>query len=219
MSWYESYFSSRSLDHSFQDRKQKLLQNRMETNNDIDSDENVSKTFLEDLLQQVDRLKKAQRKVITPEEQYRTARKIDWDAINKKRKETGNTGEEMVVFLEQAYLRSIGKENLANRVEHCSKDQGDGLGYDIRSFFEDGREKYIEVKSTTGQLVSSFYLSRNEFSFLKEHSNDAFVYKIKISQGNDDEVFLRVFRSEEVVQSGEIIPIQYFVKMKQDSTD
>lgn len=42
--------------------------------------------------------------------------------------------------IEKKYLTSINREDLSQKVEHRSKNQGDGLGYDILSFFEDGRE-------------------------------------------------------------------------------
>ena len=90
-----------------------------------------------------------------------------------------------------------------------AQTKGDGLGYDILSFFVDGREKYIEVKSTTGALQSSFYLSKNELGFLGEHKDDAFLYRVSLQNGGAS---LRVFTAAEVEEQ-EIAPVQFLVKI------
>ena len=45
---------------------------------------------------------------------------------------------------------------------HTSVIQGDGAGYDIKSFDENGNIKYIEVKTTAGSLNTDFYMSPKE---------------------------------------------------------
>ncbi len=153
---------------------------------------------------------------LSPEKLYRSARKIDnWEEINKKRQLTGLKGEEIAVVLEQEYLESINRKDLANKVRHLSKDVGDGLGYDILSYFDNGREKYIEVKSTTSSLKSPFYISRNELGFLKEHANDYFVYRIVIPSNLLEEPTIATYTSQDVLDLNDIIPTQYMVKAKQ----
>ena len=39
---------------------------------------------------------------------------------------------------------------------------GDGVGYDIRSFEPSGEERLIEVKTTNGPATTDFFLSRTE---------------------------------------------------------
>jgi hypothetical protein len=153
-----------------------------------------------------------QKEVISPERLYRTARKVDnWEEINKKRKKTGNEGEEIVVAIEQDFFESIGRKDLAQKVRHVSAEDGDGLGYDVLSFFENGSEKYIEVKSTTASLNSPFYLSRNELGFLKEHSEDAVIYRVFVSE---DAPQMRSDSIVEVLEKNDLIPVQYMVKTK-----
>ena len=130
-----------------------------------------------------------------PEKTYRAPRKVDWSALNQKGAVTGMKGEDVALAIEQEYLRSVGRKDLADRVSNHAQRKGDGLGYDILSFFVDGREKYIEVKSTTGALKTSFYLSRNELGFLGEHKDDAFLYRISLQNGDAS---LRVFTAGEV---------------------
>ena len=144
-----------------------------------------------------------------PEKTYRAPRKVDWSALNQKGAVTGMKGEDVALAIEQEYLRSVGRKDLADRVSNHAQTKGDGLGYDILSFFVDGREKYIEVKSTTGALKTSFYLSRNELGFLGEHKEDAFLYRVSLQNGGAS---LRVFTATEVEEQ-EIAPVQFLVKI------
>lgn len=150
--------------------------------------------------------------ITPPENRYRVARKIDnWEEINIKRKLTGLKGEENVVALEQDFLDSIDRRDLSARVRHVSVEDGDGMGYDVLSFFDDGREKYIEVKSTTVSLGTPYYLSRNELAFLQEHPTDAYIYRILLSV---NEPRLKIESAIEVLNRNEIIPTQYQVREK-----
>ena len=79
------------------------------------------------------------------------------------------------------------------------------------SFFEDGREKFIEVKSTTTSLKSPFYLSRNELGFLNDHNEDYFLYRILVS---NDVPQIEIYSSPEVLEMNEILPVQYMVQAK-----
>ena len=144
-----------------------------------------------------------------PEKTYRAPRKVDWSALNQKGAVTGMKGEDVALGIEQEYLRSVGRKDLADRVSNHAQTKGDGLGYDILSFFADGREKYIEVKSTTGALKTSFYLSKNELGFLGEHKDDAFLYRVSLQNGGAS---LRVFTAAEVEEQ-EIAPVQFLVKI------
>ena len=71
--------------------------------------------------------------------------------------------------------RLIGEErpDLARKVRWVAQEDGDGAGYDIHSFEHDGRERLIEVKTTTGGRMTPFYLTRNEHA-LAEERLDAF---------------------------------------------
>lgn len=152
-------------------------------------------------------------KSLPPEKLYGIPRKIDWDTLNEKRKITGLKGEEIVFILEKNYFKSINREDLANKVRHISIEKGDGSGYDILSFTVDGKEKYIEVKSTSQSSNSSFYLSKNELNFLKNHPQDAFVYRI-LNINDNEEPLLKVYSSDEILNSNQITPVQYIVKME-----
>jgi hypothetical protein len=81
------------------------------------------------------------------------------DAANT---ELGRRGEEWVWKREQAILRQAGRPDLAGQVRWVARDDGDGAGYDVRSYTSDGHERWIEVKTTKGGIRSSFYLSSHE---------------------------------------------------------
>jgi hypothetical protein len=89
-------------------------------------------------------------------------RRYPSDAENKA---LGLLGEKLVVENERAALRKLGLEDLAELVKHTAIEEGDGAGYDIRSYFADGRIKYIEVKTTAGPKTADFFISPNEVAF------------------------------------------------------
>lgn len=74
----------------------------------------------------------------------------------------GLKGEEMVVEFERRRLWEAGEKKLAEKIEHVSRIQGDGLGYDILSFETNGKERLIEVKTTRYNQFTPFFASRNE---------------------------------------------------------
>jgi len=98
---------------------------------------------------------------------------------------------------------------LADKVRHVSVEDGDGMGYDILSFFQNGNEKYIEVKSTTGNATTPFYMSQNELNFIQSHHSNAVIYRVLITE---NEPKLKVYSSEEVLTQFDITPSQYKVK-------
>ncbi|CAO4173245.1 Protein NO VEIN C-terminal domain-containing protein [Methylorubrum aminovorans] len=96
------------------------------------------------------------------------ARKVRYQS-SEESSALGLAGEVLVVQRERASLIAAGREDLAARVEHVSVSRGDGAGYDVASFFTDGRPKFIEVKTTTASKYTDFYISPNEVSFSELH--------------------------------------------------
>jgi hypothetical protein len=75
-------------------------------------------------------------------------------------------------------LHQLGHKGLADKVEHVAKTKGDGLGYDILSFDPTGREKFIEVKTTTFGKETPFFVSRGEVRFAQEHTSEFHLYRL-----------------------------------------
>jgi len=149
---------------------------------------------------------------ILPEEKYRIPKKINWEEINKIKARIGLQGEEIIFELEKNYLKEIGRSDLSEKVRHISKDEGDGLGYDILSFFSDGREKYIEVKSTKSKIESQFNISRNELNFIKNNLQTSFIYRVQIIDNTEPE--LLAIGGEEFLNKMEVVPVSFVARNK-----
>ncbi len=96
---------------------------------------------------------------------HTVAKDTDFERRRRNLKKIGDIGESLALRMEKERLCAEGRPELADKVRHVSKELGDGLGYDIRSFENIGgvyREKYIEVKSTTGGKNKPFDISANE---------------------------------------------------------
>ncbi len=140
-------------------------------------------------------------------------KKIDYSLQSKKFKKIGNRGEQIVVMAERQILIENGNPNLAKKVDQISK-RDDSIGYDIKSYDNNGVEKYIEVKSTLKPVgFCNIFISANELQISKVKDNYYFyiVYdvgsekpKIWIIKGtnllNDENVKLE--------------PIQYKIAIK-----
>jgi hypothetical protein len=61
-------------------------------------------------------------------------------------------------------LRAARRDDLAERIRWVSHLDGDGAGYDIRSFDADGSDRLIEVKTTNGWERTPFQITRNELA-------------------------------------------------------
>lgn len=104
--------------------------------------------------------------------------KIDFIEKEIRNKHLGLLGELFILKSEIEFLKSNGKEELANKVQHISVEIGDGLGYDILSYDLLGNEKKIEVKTTRGDITRPFYLTRNELEVSSQNPNNYFLYRL-----------------------------------------
>ncbi|WP_420919810.1 DUF3883 domain-containing protein [Sinorhizobium fredii] len=90
------------------------------------------------------------------------ARKFDVAKRDARNRELGRAGEEFVVAVERDRLTKLGLINEASKVTWVSRDQGDGLGYDVLSFAEDSTQLFIEVKTTHADIDAPFYITERE---------------------------------------------------------
>jgi hypothetical protein len=82
--------------------------------------------------------------------------------IEARNRSLGVAGEEFILKYEHERLWREGKKQLAERVTHIARTEGDQAGYDILSYEIDGRERMIEVKTTRFGKSTPFFASRNE---------------------------------------------------------
>lgn len=108
----------------------------------------------------------------------RMPRKFDYAARDEANRKLGRAGEQWVIEFEQQRLTAAGHPELFQRLDWVSDSQGDGAGFDILSFEEDARERFIEVKTTNGGLGSSFLVSHNELLFSQEAQEQFHLYRV-----------------------------------------
>lgn len=99
----------------------------------------------------------------------------NWIENDKEKKRIGDLGELLVLQHEQEKLKSLG---INKAPDHVSKSQGDGLGYDILSYDEHGAEMFIEVKTTSNNVNTPFYITRNELEKSKQDGRKYFLYRL-----------------------------------------
>lgn len=97
--------------------------------------------------------------------------KPNYDHEAKRNRLLGARGEKIVMDLELARLKICGRDDLADDIERISLND-DSLGYDIKSYDENGAERFIEVKATTRKPgLANFYYTANELRKGRELEN------------------------------------------------
>lgn len=107
------------------------------------------------------------------------AKRIDFSERERRNRQLGERAEEFVLRMERQRLTAQGRPDLAAEVEWSSKERGDGLGFDIRSFDAIGdQERFLEVKATKSGKYQPFFISENERSFSNEFSAAFRLYRV-----------------------------------------
>lgn len=108
----------------------------------------------------------------------RLPRKYNYAERDERNHALGRAGEAWAVEFERDRLTRGGRPDLAQRVDWLADRLGDGAGYDIVSYDEDGAGRYIEVKTTNGGALTTFLLSANELAASREHGEAYCLYRI-----------------------------------------
>ncbi|HIE26886.1 TPA: DUF3883 domain-containing protein [Candidatus Poribacteria bacterium] len=95
----------------------------------------------------------------------------------------GEIGEQYVFKKEKEQLREAGRDDLSAQVAWVSKTD-DTSGYDILSYYQDGREKYIEVKTTDDENDLQFPMSLQEWRAASDIKMqvDYYIYRVIIDK-------------------------------------
>jgi hypothetical protein len=104
--------------------------------------------------------------------------RVDFLALETANADLGKAGEEFVVNFERARLIHAGNGKLADRVEHVSLTQGDGLGFDVRSFEATGGDRLIEVKTTMLGKDWPFFVTKTELMVSREEADVYQLYRL-----------------------------------------
>lgn len=105
-------------------------------------------------------------------------RHVDFLEREARNAALGTAGEVFVLEVEHRRLWEAGRPRLAERIEHVSKSQGDGAGYDIASFEADGRDRLIEVKTTMFGSMTPFFASSREVDVSETRAANFHLYRV-----------------------------------------
>lgn len=95
-----------------------------------------------------------------------------------QRRVLGAAGEEWVIALERERMRRLGRPDLSDRISWVSRNDGDGAGYDVGSFWPDGRRRMIEVKTTNLGPRTPFYITRWEIQTSTDNEASYSLYRV-----------------------------------------
>lgn len=146
---------------------------------DIELDKKISIPTIKDILTILEDPPKAS-SVKEELVSYGTGRKpfkINYLQKECRNQKLGQTGELFVLNYEKARLIHCGQENLSDKVEHIAL-YDDTAGFDIRSFDDNGKDRFIEVKTTTCGKEFPFYLSHREVKTSQNLTEHYFLYRL-----------------------------------------
>lgn len=127
-------------------------------------------------------------------------------------KRIGDLGELWVFEQEKLKLKAAGFGELAKRVRMVSNEDGDGTGYDIRSYGLDGKEIYIEVKTTKGALGNAFHVTRNELERSRKEGDRYYLYRVYNLEEEANRADCKIFRGDMSAMC--VVPSAYRVRLK-----
>ena len=90
----------------------------------------------------------------------------------------GNAGEEFIINFERARLIRAGRDALADRIVRVSETQGPSAGFDILSCEVNGKDRFIEVKTTKYGKNTPFFVTRNELAFSRKNPSRYYLYRL-----------------------------------------
>ena len=144
---------------------------------DVEENENLYREIVEVSFEDIKVKEKSKNTVKT-----QTSRgKADYNKINLSKEKIGKDSEKLVYDWEKERLKKEQREDLAKNVFWESEENGDGAGYDIKSFEKRNGEYveiYIEVKGTNKSINQAFDISINEIEASNKYSDRYFIYRL-----------------------------------------
>jgi Domain of unknown function (DUF3883)/Domain of unknown function (DUF3427) len=171
------YFTWQILDWGLPEEAQKRIDLKYERNSHNESTSPADKAIAPEL-RLVDMPKAGLRRAGLSTAKYRKLPPVDYAVQDARNRQLGRAGEQVVMEWERLKLRAAGKADLADKIVHVAKIEGDGAGYDIRSYTEDGDVKFIEVKTTRAGEQTPFYMSLSEKRFAADNLDSYYIYRV-----------------------------------------
>ena len=110
--------------------------------------------------------------------EFYSNKNINFEGEIKKNTELGKKGEDIVVEYEKNRLIIEGRADLADKVFATREIAGNAERFDILSYEKDGKERYIEVKTTRGGINNIFHISENEVKFSEQYQDKYYLYRV-----------------------------------------
>ena len=104
--------------------------------------------------------------------------KVDYLEREARNQQLGEAGELFVINFERARLMRAGKASLADRIEQVSATEGPSAGFDIRSFEENGSDRFVEAKTTKYGMYTPFFVTPNELAFSRDNAANYHIYRL-----------------------------------------
>lgn len=125
----------------------------------------------------------------------------------------GLLGEQFVISNENKRLKDLRCDVCCI---HKSKEKGgDGYGYDILSYEDDGKTlRYIEVKTTSSGFSTPFYMSHREMEFSRQHKDNYYIYRVYNYNATKKSGNIAIIKGD-VAEYGSY-PVQYRIAIKSD---
>jgi hypothetical protein len=142
--------------------------------------------------------------------------KKDLRRYSPESRKVGDAGERIVIKHERERLSRAGRQDLADRVRWHAQ-QLEFPGWDVTSFADDGREVFIEVKSSVGKTVSSVNLTANEWDAACDPSRrDRYFIYLVTNALSSAPIIERLANPASLVDEGKITcePIVYVVDLR-----
>lgn len=143
----------------------------------IELDEKEDKSIVEVSFEDIE----VKKKVNNGEKSQTRRTKADYNKISISKEKVGKDSEKLVYNLEKERLMKENREDLAEKVFWESEENGDGAGYDIKSFEkkdEEYIEIYIEVKGTNKSINEPFDISKNEIEASNKYKEQYYIYRV-----------------------------------------
>jgi hypothetical protein len=103
--------------------------------------------------------------------------RVNYLELAERNARVGRAGEDLVLDLERRRLVDSGRPDLARRIEHVSLAD-EAAGFDVLSYDDDAKERFIEVKTTVYGAEAPFFVSRNEREVSIELSRQYQLYRV-----------------------------------------
>lgn len=140
---------------------------------------------------------------------HRNPIKINYIEKEQQNSKLGESGEKLAYDYEKWDLVRKGYHKLAEQVRWVSKDEGDGAGFDILSKNLNGKDKYIEVKTTKLSKEAPFFFSKNEMDFSKNHSDNYNLFRF-FNFDKDARLFIKTGSLDKICNSEAVTFKGYF---------